>query len=277
MKLALIAGSLLVSATAFADAPGADADDTAPPSAADPSAPVGYGNPDAPVGYADATGAPGNITPVVVAPVAQNPCGGGYRCNASYHELMQHRWAVGLNVGGLTTSRESNPDDKTNWSVGSIDIRFRVMPHLELVTELGGGSEKLMDGSEGDRSISMVSLGVRYRMLPTHKFNLWLSGALGVTTVASSSATDQERQDAQRPLGSLGVGMEYRFRHFALQAELKAIGTGPTKAEQDAKDTPLAEPVKDGMTGAIPPNVNPTVTTDRFAGGVFTIGASWYF
>jgi hypothetical protein len=93
-------------------------------------------------------------------------------------------------------------------------------------------------------------------------------GGIGGASVVRHDATDQERQDATQPFGMLGVGIERRFHHFAVEAELRAIGMG--KAVDDAPDRPVAETAV----------MSPTTTSDpgiARTGASFSIGASYYF
>ena len=75
----------------------------------------------------------------------------------------------------------------------------------------------------------------------------------------------------------LGIGVERRFRRFALQAELRSMGIGP---RQDAMDP---TPVVDSPTGAggapqpLLPASAATTQAEQLSGGMFTLGASYYF
>src|SRR5262245_13320115 len=89
-RLSLVAIPLLIAATAHAQAPGEVAPQPMP--------------------------AP---TPVVVVP-ATTQCGGCIR-----EPVMANRWAVGLSLGSMGIAPKDNPDDKTNFAVGELAIRFR--------------------------------------------------------------------------------------------------------------------------------------------------------
>jgi hypothetical protein len=217
----------------------------------------------------DGAGAPGNV-----APVAANPC--GYGCGAA-RDVMQMRWAIGLSVGSMGLAQDGTTDAPTQFGVGQLSLRYRAARHVELELALGGGNEKLMDGSDGDRQIQTASLGLRYRFAPDQNWNWWIMGALGAVTIASQYASDQERQDSQRPMGELGLGLERRFEHFALQAEVRAAGTGETRAEQNGYAMPVSGTVGTGMVGTPKDPGYYQPVRDTLSGGTFTIGASYYF
>ena len=78
----------------------------------------------------------------------------------------------------------------------------------------------------------------------------------------------QERKDATQPMGMLGVGVERRFSHLALQAELRAVAMG--KAKDDANDPAVA-----AMTVTTDPG--PRSADIQRNGGSLTLGLSYYF
>ncbi|MEO9182077.1 MAG: hypothetical protein ABI467_01245 [Kofleriaceae bacterium] len=205
----------------------------------------------------DASGAPGMVAPqpiVIAAPPIR--------------DVMADRWAVGLSLGGFSISPDSAPDQQTQFDVGELALRFRATPHLELELAVGGGAETLSDGSQGDTQVSMGVLALRYRFAIESDWNWWLMGGVGEGVIDSKNVTDGAQLDADtRPLGELGVGLEHRWDHFALQAELEAVGMGQRKG---GYDQPVAV---DG--GAAP--IGRTAPQDTLSGGALTIGATYYF
>jgi opacity protein-like surface antigen len=193
------------------------------------------------------------VQPVLVAPPPPPPM----------------RWSVGLSIGGLGLAPESMPDNKTNFSIGELSLQYRPTYHLELQLQLGGGREQLPDNKgQGDLEASTVALSLRYRFRPAQAWNWWLSAGVGAITVASHEATDQEKKDASRGMFQLGIGLERRWTHFALNAELRAVGVGQKDPSQD-----MATPVAN-TTNTPPPA---TMPDDKVSGGQFTIGANYYF
>jgi hypothetical protein len=191
---------------------------------------------------------------------------------------MATRLAVGLSIGQFSVAPKAAPDAKSEFGIGQLSLRYRATYHLELELALGGGQEKLMDGSAGDREVQMAALGLRYRFAAAQNWNWWLMGAVGAVSIASKNADDIDRKNAQRPMGELGIGLERRFNHFALQAELRATGTGQTQADRQMVGVTTVDP--NGMKVTTPPpnpTGTPTSSTDQLSGGMFTIGASYYF
>ncbi len=190
--------------------------------------------------------------------------------------VMQHRFAVGLSVGSLSVAPKDTPDNKTEFGIGELSIRYRATLHLELELALGGGQQQLPDGTQGTLEAHMASLDLRYRFAAEQHWNWGLMGGLGGISVVDKGATDQQVHDANRPLGTLGIGVEHRWSQFAISAELRGMGIGPQKNVDTVM--PVAQPPASTTTTQPPPPA-PTMTagTDRWSGGQFTIGASYYF
>lgn len=196
------------------------------------------------------TPAPSDLPPGPVAPVA----------------APMQKWSVGLNVGQTDLTPEADvyygdggySMQTATFAGGSLALRYRGWQHLELELSIGGGRQQYEDGSEGDLAMATGTLAARYRFNPRNKWNWWLLAGLGATTVARHDATDAELDSAQRPHGTLGVGLEYRFTQFALQLELRGMRVGPTDEEQQLIDEGAMIPA--GMSG-----------------GSFAFGASYYF
>jgi len=231
----------------------------------------------------DASGGEGagpSAQPVMMAPATPaqfTSCGAAY----APINVMANRFAVGLSIGSMTVQPKDSTStaDQTSFNVGELALRFRLTPHLELEGAVGGGRQQLNDGSQGDLQAKTAMLSLRYRFMPAHRWNWWLMGGIGGLEVAQHDATDQTFQNTERPVGTFGIGIERRFQHFALQAELRGMGIGQTKAQQGQ-----AEPTAASMTTPVDPTTGmptgrnpPTATADQLSGGQLTIGASYYF
>lgn len=187
---------------------------------------------------------------------------------------MANRWAVGLSIGSLGIAPKDQPDNKTEFGVGSLSFRYRATLHLEIELAVGGGRQQLPDKMQGDLEVSTGSIGLRYRFAPEQAWNWWLAGAIGSLAVAPHDATDDQRKAAEKPMGVLGVGLERRFRHFAIDAELRVIGVG----EKDPQDKTEPVAVSGGtMPMATTPPPSSAPAPQGQSGGQFTIGASYYF
>jgi hypothetical protein len=230
-------------------------------------------------GYATAPGyaaaAPGE-TPVMAPPtpaVFVNP--GDAPIN-----VMADRFAVGLSVGALSLAPKDSPDQKTQFNVGELSLRFRLTPHLELEGEIGGGREQKQDGSQGNLEARTGLLAARIRLAPAQHWNWWLMGGIGSLQTAQHGATDQQFKDSERPLGALGIGLERRFVNFAIHAELRAVGVGQSQQQnppQPAQPVMTTVPTKGTMPPPPPPPQTTQAPDPHVSGGMLTIGASYYF
>lgn len=218
---ALALAPLFIAATAHAQAPG---EWTPPP--AGPS-------------YA----APPPAAPVVVAPAGPR---------------FPQKFSIGLNVGGTDVTPEGYEDQSAQFSTAQLALRYRITRHLELELSFHGGRQQLADGYEGDLAMAGGTLAARYRFRVDQPLNWWVMGGFGATTIARHDASDAELDAAQRGHGTLGLGVEYRFNRFGIQAEGRATGYAQTETEQMA--------VRD--YGQEMPGLS---------GGTFTLGGSFYF
>jgi hypothetical protein len=174
----------------------------------------------------------------------------------------------------VSIAPKDQPDNKTRFGLGELSLRFRATYHLEVELALGGGREQLEDGTQGSRETNIGMLGLRYRFAADRHWNWWLGGSVGSISVTQNGATDQEKHDAQRPMGSLAIGVEHRWSQFALQAELRGFGVGDPKNQDQVKAAPV-ETMPGSTTQPPPPTM--TAPSDQQSGGMFTIGASYYF
>ena len=209
----------------------------------------------------DASGAPGMVQPqpVVIATVP-------------VRNVMADRWAVGLSIGSFSVAPDSSPDQKAQFDGGELALRFRATPHLELELAVGGGNQKLSDGTQGDTQLSMAAIALRYRFAIESDWNWWIMGGLGEAVIDGSQASSMQIDADTRGLGELGIGLEHRWDHFALQAELKAVGMGQPKG-----GTAKSAPVPVDASGAPVGGASTTTQQDTLSGGSLTIGASYYF
>jgi hypothetical protein len=220
--------------------------------------------------------APPSATPTPPPPPQAAPA---WQCGyAAPIPVMAHRWAIGVSFGGMGVAPEDAPEgSEARFRIGEISLRYRASRRIELQLALSGGRQMIEDDAEGDLATGTVMLALRYRFMPEHRWNWYVMGGLGGTVVAPHQSTSAERDAAQRPLGALGVGIERRFQRFALSAEVRAVGLGE---REDAMGADV--PVSDG--GAAPPKPLPrlpassaAVYAEQLSGGMFTIGASYYF
>jgi len=207
---------------------------------------------------------------------------------------MAHRWAVGLSFGGMGIHPEGDGYDEgtsdaneSTFRIAELAIRYRASRRIEIELSLGGGRE-VVEGSDGDTdgelAMGNVTVAARYRFRPEHKWNWWLMAGLGGTIVAPHVSTEEERDAATRPHGTFGIGVERRFRRFALRGvamgEPKGYeeGSSPPDVPDDRPVPVPTEPVPDKPPqSATALTAGDSVSSPELGGGVFTIGASYYF
>jgi hypothetical protein len=213
------------------------------------------------------------VTPVMLvpppaaapAPIAPPPA---IVCGTPRDSVMANRWAIGFSVGSMGLAPEGAPDDNTQFAVGELALRFRATPRFELEFSVGGGRERVGD-EEGDLEVGTAAIAARFRFRPEAAWNWFVMAGLGGAAVTRFDATDEEREAAMKPLGMLGIGIERRFRHFALQAEARAIGIGDEKRDEDMPRSDTVGDMKLVRT--------PIATEENSAGGSLTLGMSYYF
>lgn len=224
----------------------------------------------APLAHAQA---PGEVQPVVVVqPVVMAPGAAPGVAPAPPPEaceprpaVMDNRWAVGFSLGGMSIAPSDVPDDQTHFTVGELALRFRATLHLELELAVGGGRERTPDNMDGDLQVTTAALAMRYRFRAEEHWNWFVMGGLGGAAIARHDATSQERDDATQPMFVAGVGTEYRFDRFALQAELRGFGLGVAR-----KDDPTWVPEMATTGGSNSADI-------QRSGASLSLGLSFYF
>lgn len=207
--------------------------------------------------------APGDYDPAEVAPPAPPPRVFAAPPAHDPWALMANRWSIGFSVG--QTKVKINDGDPTAFAVGELALRYRLRPEWEAELTLGGGDEKdAMDGSTGTHTFTTASIGLRYRIRPAEHFNGFLMAAVGASAVTLKDATSEEQDSATRGHFAIGGGVEYRWTHFALQAELRFLALGAAK---DNYHPPVNGPVADDSSSS----------DDHATAGTMTLGASYYF
>ena len=202
---------------------------------------------------------------------------------------LAQRWAVGLSFGGMgihPAGEETDPAyseaNESSFRTAELAIRYRASRRIEIELSLGGGREFIETddgGADGELAMGNLTVAARYRFRPEHKWNWWLMAGLGGTIVAPHVSTEEERDAMTRPHGTMGIGLERRFRRFALQIELRGVAMGAAKGSDDVyapqPDRPTTEPVP------TPPPASLTAAeaaySSELGGGSFTFGASYYF
>ncbi len=207
--------------------------------------------------------APGETEPEVApAPPSASPVISSDPCGCV--DVMRRRWAVGLNVGGMSlTVDDDEVQNETQFRTGELSIRYRATPHLELELLLSGGRQVLEDGEDGELAMGGGTLAARYRFRIDRPWNWWLMGGIGGTVIERHDSSAEERDNAQRGHIALGVGIERRFRRVAIHAELRGLAIGQRSDVMDGG--PAVRDQSDPRTGR------------ELSAGQFNLGMSLYF
>ena len=95
---------------------------------------------------------PGEVSPQ--RPVESAPCG---PCGSA-ESVMVNRWSLGAGLGSLVIAPKDSPDDKTEFTVGELALRYRATFHLELELSGASGVQRLQDGSQGNHEVRSATL-----------------------------------------------------------------------------------------------------------------------
>lgn len=173
------------------------------------------------------------------------------------------RWSIGLDLSSISLADKNTPDAPSPWGGGGLRIGFRLFPHWELGLDLTGATEKLADGSDG-RRLSMPMLVAKWHPAPYARWDFYALAGAGAASIYDAGEANPK---ADRASAALGVGVERRFGHLGISAELRAIGISPVNADAQ----PQAMPLVSTTTTA------PTPADSGYGGGAFTIGAAYEF
>jgi hypothetical protein len=187
--------------------------------------------------------APGEVQPIAPPP-ATIVC-------ADCVAVMEHRWSVSLSLAATGLQSKDNTD-QTNLGGGEVAVAFRATPHLELQLQLADAHEN-HQAVDSHMELGSVALAFRYRFLPFQHWNVYAHAAIGSTTLTQDA---QPNSDA-RAMFQLGFGGEYRFDHFAIHFELRAL------AIAGLMTVPLTDPA--------------IRLSGQLSGGQALLGASYYF
>lgn len=214
------------------------------------------------------------VVPIAVTPVAVVPVdpAAPVVVEQPREPIMANRWSIGLSVGALSLAPQGQ-SDTTDFSLGELALRFRLTPHLELEASAGGGRQQI-NNKDADLEINTAALAARWRFNPEGSWNWFAMAGIGAASIASHEASSQQRDDVTQPLAMLGIGLEWRFRHLALQAETRAVALG----ERNRDSGVMADSAPPAMTAATTSTpVSTTSSPIKQSGASFTVGLSYYF
>lgn len=179
------------------------------------------------------------------------------------------KWGVGLRVSSVTLAPERSPDAETEYGGGGLQVRYRLAPRWQLELAFEHVHEKLENGDMGTRQLQSATLAAQYHFRPYARWDWYALVGIGGTANGDPEISDEEREASSVGHVHLGVGLERRFRHLAIGAELRAVGMGPREDE----DVAQPEPVR--PTGMTVPTSE--IDAEGTSGGQLTIAATYYF
>ncbi|HTJ46965.1 MAG TPA: hypothetical protein VL463_32905 [Kofleriaceae bacterium] len=187
------------------------------------------------------------VTPVIVAsPAPELP-----------------RWSIALRVSSFGIApKDQDPNvEPDHYSGGGVELRYRLAPRWELGVLGQGGGQMLDDGSQGPGSFGMDLLTARVHLDPYARWDFYGTAGIGAAVMNVVGEAEQKPRGA----GMLGFGVERRFGHIGVSAELDAFGMGPQKMDETTTQARTVTP---------PPASAPD---NGFGGGSFTLAASYEF
>ncbi len=181
------------------------------------------------------------------------------------------RWGIGLRMTSLSLAPEEMPEAKTEYGGGGLQLRYRIAPRWQLELAVDHVTERLESGEPGTRQLQSGTLAALYHFRPYARWDWYALAGLGVTGDGDPEISDQQREASQAGHVHLGVGIERRFRHLGIAAELRAVGIAPPEPGDDA---PVTEPGRPSPTMTEPTSV---IDAQGTAGGQLSIAATYYF
>jgi hypothetical protein len=180
------------------------------------------------------------------------------------------KWGLGLRMTSMTLAPESNPDAETQYGGGGVQLRYRVAPHWQLELALDHVQEQLENGEMGTRQLDSAVLAAQYHFRPYARWDWYAMLGVGGIGDGDPEISDEQRKASQQGQFALGVGLERRWNHLGVGAELRAVGVSP----REAKDAPaMTEPVR--PTGSTVPTQ--PAEDEGTSGGQLSIAATYYF
>jgi Outer membrane protein beta-barrel domain len=179
------------------------------------------------------------------------------------------RWAIGLSLSSTSlNTKDGGADTQTQWGGGGLEARYRIAPRWELGVAFEGARERLADGSQGDRMLALDTVSARYHFNPYARWDLYAIAGVGAAQIRDVN-DGSSTQAPVRGAGELGGGLERRFGHIGVAAELRLVAIAAPKDAGGAMTSPVT-------SGANPPPPGATADPAQ-AGATLTLGAAYHF
>jgi hypothetical protein len=182
-------------------------------------------------------------------------------------------WGVGLHMTSLALAPEATPDAKTEYGGGGLQLRYRLAPRWQLELSIDHVQERLPDGSEGTHHLQSGTLAALYHFRPHARWDWYVLAGVGATGDGDPALSKEERQASETGHVHVGAGVERRFRHLGIAAEVRAVGMAPPD-DAATKDGTVMPAGGDVPAMTVPA---PEAGAKGTSGGMFTIAATYYF
>lgn len=172
-----------------------------------------------------------------------------------------HRFGLGLRLGGtsIATNDSENPED---YSTVGLTARYRASRRWELELAIDHGQLDNGDGTMGPAEFSSGTISALLHLRPQARWDWYLLGGLGTSERRAFAEDDWAEERSHL---AIGIGLERRFNHLVIGAELRGLAQQENHETADVRPLPAAtahEPPADGM---------------EHGAAQATLHATWYF
>lgn len=158
--------------------------------------------------------------------------------------MWLQRWSVSFGLEFGTFKPKEDDGKSLAYSAAEASVRYRLQRSVDLGAVLFAGG-----ADESDVGFAGLMLEGRYLFRPGRAWNPFASFAIGVTSIAPNSGSDDQKKG--RGALRFGGGIEHRWGWFALEASLHIIGVGANHPDPDATGGSLPlELARDSASGA---------------------------
>lgn len=210
-----------------------------------PTYPMPYASP--------AYAAPGYAAPYYVVETAPEP-------------WQSHRFGLGLRLGGASVAT-ADPEQPEDYSTLGLTARYRVSRRWEIELAVDHGQLDNGDGTMGPAEFSAGTISALLHLRPQARWDWYLLGGLGTSERRPYADSDWAEERSHL---ALGIGLERRFEHLVIGAELRGLAQPP--AEEPVY---YSQPEPASSSGIRDPGPSGMATGSGAAQA--TLHATWYF
>lgn len=145
----------------------------------------------------------------------------------------QQHWGVGFHATGLGLQSKADPEVKDDLGGAGIQGRYRLNARWELELAADHIQGERDDGLE--RDLRLMTLGAMFHINPQSQWDFSVVAGLGG---AREDVTQKNKGQAafEHSQAYLGVALERRFQHIAIEAQLRAVGLHRNDEKLDGPD-----------------------------------------